>query len=124
MFTDTFAVDTTSRPEHISLSEWAEVFCIAPATADIVAKIAAGFADNLLLLTLVACASPVLVAPSMNDRMWANPIVRRNLETLRGVGYRVLEAESGHLACGSTGPGRLPEPADLLREIDLLLEPR
>jgi phosphopantothenoylcysteine decarboxylase/phosphopantothenate--cysteine ligase len=122
VYTSVFEEDPTSRPEHISLTEWAELMVIAPATADLIGQIAAGLGGNILTTALLACAKPVLIAPAMNDRMWANPLVRENVKKLRGVGYDVLDPESGHLACGSLGAGRLPECDTIIARIDLILE--
>jgi len=120
---DSFEDDPSYRPEHISLSEWPDAVVIAPATADFIGRVAAGLGDNLLALTVLACAKPVLFAPAMNDRMWANPIVADNLKRLRSVGYRVLEPGEGHLACGSFGPGRMPEVEEILAALDESLKP-
>lgn len=121
VYTDLFEDDPAYRPEHISLPEWADVVVVAPSTADTIGRIAGGLGDNLLVLTLLACQKPVLLVPAMNDRMWANPIVQANLERLKGFGYRVLEPGSGHLACGSVGPGRMAEPATIVAAIDATL---
>ena len=121
VYVDIFEDDPAYRPEHISLPEWADVFCIAPATADTIGRLACGLGDNLLVLTAIACHKPIILAPSMNDRMWANPIVQANVERLRGAGYRILEPGSGHLACGSVGPGRMAEPEELVAAIDAAL---
>src|SRR5262245_24284367 len=123
VYIDAFEDDPAYRPEHISLPEWADVLCIAPATADVIGRIAGGLGDNLLVLTVLACQKPVIIAPSMNDRMWANPPVQGNVERLRGAGYRVIDPGSGHLACGSVGPGRMPEPEELEAAIDAALGP-
>ena len=95
------------KPEHISLSDWADIMLIAPATANTISKIAQGIADNLL--TSVACAfsKKILIAPAMNVNMWNNPIIQENLKTLRSNGIEILEPESGFLACGYLGKGRL-----------------
>lgn len=118
VYLDTFEDDPAYRPDHISLPEWADVVIVAPATADILGKIAAGLGDNLLTATLLACTRPVLLAPAMNDRMWQNSIVRENIDKLRRHGYRFVEPEEGHLACGTVGPGRLAETDRLLSAID------
>lgn len=122
VYTDTFEDDPAYRPEHISLPEWADIVLIVPATADLIGRVAAGLGDNLLTVTLLACEKPVLLAPSMNDRMWANPIVQKNIGRLREVGYHILEPKAGHLACGSVGPGRLPEPPDVISAMDAVLQ--
>ena len=77
------------------------------ATADLLARAAAGMGNDIVTTTLLAFDGPVVIAPSMNDKMWANPLVQRNIETLREIGHRIVEPDSGHLACGSLGPGRL-----------------
>ena len=121
VYTDTFEDDPSYRPDHISLPEWADVVVISPATADLIGRAASGLGDNLLAVTLLACQQPVLFAPAMNDRMWENQIVQRNVSTLREVGYHIIEPESGHLACGSVGPGRLADTSTILKAIDDVL---
>ncbi len=118
VYTDTFEDDPAYRPEHISLPEWADILVIAPATADVIGRIACGLGDNLLVLTALACEKRIVLAPAMNDRMWANPIVQGNIERLKAVGYHFLEPGSGHLACGSVGPGRMAEVPELHSAID------
>ena len=118
---DGFEDDPAYRPEHISLSEWPDVVLAAPATADLIARVAGGFGDNLLVLTILACRKPVVFAPAMNDRMWANPIVQGNLRKLREAGYEVLDPGAGRLACGSVGPGRMPEVEELMAAVDRAL---
>ena len=95
------------KPEHISLADWADIFVIAPATANTIGKIARGIADNLL--TSVACAfsKKIIIAPAMNVNMWNNAAVQENIQTLKSRGYQILEPESGFLACGYKGKGRL-----------------
>jgi len=117
VYVDSFEDDPSYKPEHISLSEWPDLVVVAPATADFIGRVAAGLGDNLLALTVLACSKPVLFAPAMNDRMWANPIVADNVKRLRSVGYRVLDPAEGHLACGSHGPGRLPEVEEIIAAI-------
>jgi phosphopantothenoylcysteine decarboxylase/phosphopantothenate--cysteine ligase len=93
---------------HISLSDFAEVVLVAPATANIIGKFAAGIADDLVSTTLLACTCPVLLAPAMNARMWQNSVVQGNVVRLRERGVTIVEPEMGRLACGDAGPGRLP----------------
>lgn len=121
VYTDTFSSGAEYRPEHISLADWPDAIIIAPATADIIGRIAAGLGDNLLTLLLLATEKPVVIAPAMNDRMWRNAIVQRNLATLRGQGYEIVEPESGHLACGAVGQGRLADTPRLIEAIDRAL---
>jgi len=109
---------------HIGLADEADVVVVAPATANIVGKIAAGVADDLLTTLIMATRAPVLLAPSMNVHMYENPIFQRNLNALRGYGYRVVEPGEGRLACGYEGRGRMAEPEELLREIEALLPGR
>jgi phosphopantothenoylcysteine synthetase/decarboxylase len=121
VYVDQFEDDPAYRPDHISLPEWGDIVVIAPATADILGRIAAGLGDNLLVLTLLACQKPVLLAPAMNDRMWNNPIVKENIAKLRRAGYLLLEPGTGHLACGAFGPGRMPEVPEIIAAIDSTL---
>jgi len=95
---------------HARLGRWADVIVVAPATADLLARYAAGLANDLLTATLLATTAPVVVCPAMHAEMWAHPSVRDNLEVLRGRGVRVVDPESGRLAGGDEGPGRLAEP--------------
>ncbi len=122
VFTDTFEEDPEFRPEHISLSDWGQAMVIAPATADLIGRIAAGLGDDILTTTLLAWQKPVVIAPAMNDRMWANPIVQENIEKLRGLGYRMVEPEEGRLACGSFGVGRLAEGGRIIEALDAALK--
>ena len=99
------------KPEHIALTE-ADIFVIAPASANTISKIASGICDNLLLTTACAFKNPILLAPAMNTNMWENPFVQESLNKLRENGYNVLEPASGFLACGDTGVGRMREVED------------
>jgi len=100
--------------EHIALATMADVFLIAPATANIIGKIAAGIADDMLSTTVMATTAPVLFAPAMNTQMFCNPIVQKNIAVLQSLGYQFMEPASGVLACGTEGVGRLPEPEDIV----------
>ena len=101
--------------EHIALANLANLFLIAPATADIIGKIANGIADDMLSTTVMATRAPVILVPAMNSAMYLNPIVQGNIEKLRSLGYFIIDPESGVLACGAEGPGRLPEPAAIVQ---------
>ncbi len=103
--------------EHIALAQLADLVVIAPATANFIAKAAAGIADDLLTTTLLATKAPIFVAPAMNTNMYENPLTQRNLESLRRFGVHVMEPAEGQLACGVSGKGRLPEPSALANEI-------
>ncbi len=94
---------------HIQLSRAADVLLVCPASADLLAKMAAGIADDLATTLLLATDKPVVVAPAMNVRMWRHPATLRNVEQLKADGVRVIEPDEGEMACGETGPGRLPE---------------
>ncbi len=113
--TDLFAIE--SAIEHISVAQENELMAIAPATADLIAKLAHGLADDFLTTLYLAFTGPVVVAPSMNSNMWLHPATQANLETLRRRGHRIVEPESGYLACGMTGPGRLAEPEAIVEAI-------
>jgi phosphopantothenoylcysteine decarboxylase / phosphopantothenate---cysteine ligase len=109
---------------HIRLAREAEVVVVAPATANFIARAAAGMGDDLLTTTLLATAAPVLVCPAMNDRMYAHPATRRNLRVLRELGYEIVGPASGPLAWGEgEGPGRLSDPAEILHRLGLSLAP-
>jgi phosphopantothenoylcysteine decarboxylase/phosphopantothenate--cysteine ligase len=102
---------------HIQLSREADLVVVAPATADLLAKMAAGIADDLATTLLLATDKPVLAAPAMNVRMWQHAATRRNVATLRGDVVTVMEPDEGPMACGEYGPGRLPEPPAILAAI-------
>ncbi|MCI8649893.1 MAG: bifunctional phosphopantothenoylcysteine decarboxylase/phosphopantothenate--cysteine ligase CoaBC [Anaerotruncus sp.] len=114
---DTFDRNFEYHVEHVSLAKKADVFLVAPATANVLAKIAAGIADDMLTTTILAARCPKIVAPAMNTGMYDNPITQRNLETLRSYGMQVVEPDSGLLACGDSGRGRLPETSVLLESV-------
>ena len=98
---------------HIQLSRSADLILVCPATADLLAKMAAGIADDLATTLLLATDKPVVVAPAMNVRMWLHPATQRNLAQLKADGVRVIDPTEGEMACGEYGPGRLAEPADI-----------
>lgn len=107
--------------EHIGLARRAALYVIAPATADVLAKLAHGHADDLLTTLALAATCPVLVAPAMNADMWAQPAVQRNVQQLRADGRHIADPGEGWLSCGQIGAGRMAEPADLLAAISQLL---
>jgi len=104
--------------EHIALANWADAFVVAPATANILAKMANGIADDLLSTTLLAAQAPIIVCPAMNTGMYQNPITQENIAKLEAHGVTVMPPAVGYLACGVTGPGRLPEPQQIVEYID------
>lgn len=110
VYTDLFDLKDEAEMGHIQLSRQADLVVVAPATADLMAKMAAGMADDLATTLLLATDKPVLCAPAMNVRMWDHPATKRNVATLRADGITVLEPDEGPMACGEFGPGRLPEP--------------
>ena len=114
---DTFDRNFDFKVEHISLAKAADVVLIAPATADVIGKIANGIADDMLTTTVMACKCPIMLSPSMNTNMYENPIVMDNMDKLRHYGYQLIEPASGHLACGDSGKGKLPAPATLVEYI-------
>ena len=122
--TDTFARPDTWEVEHIALAKRADVFVIAPATANILAKMAHGIADDMLSTTVLATKAPVLVAPAMNTGMWENIATRENVEILRRRGIRFIGPEGGFLACGDTGAGRMSEPKEIFDIIEAILNPK
>jgi len=114
---DTFDRNFSHQVEHISLAERTDLVIIAPATANVCAKLAHGLADDMLTTTVLACRCPKLIAPAMNTNMYENPVTQDNLQILRRYGWDVIEPTSGRLACGAVGKGKMPEPEDLLQHI-------
>ena len=102
---------------HIELAKWADLVLIAPASANTLARLAMGMADDLLATVCLATSAPVMIAPAMNQQMWAHPAVQLNVQTLSDIGYEMIEPDSGVQACGDVGAGRLPEPEILLRRV-------
>lgn len=114
---DTFARDFQYDVTHVSLAKAADVILIAPATANIIAKLAHGLADDMLTTTVLAARCPKLIAPAMNTAMLDNPATQENLQTLRRYGFRIIQPATGMLACQDVGSGKLPEPETLVEEI-------
>ncbi|MBQ9761645.1 MAG: bifunctional phosphopantothenoylcysteine decarboxylase/phosphopantothenate--cysteine ligase CoaBC [Oscillospiraceae bacterium] len=114
---DTFDRNFSHQVEHISLAERTDLVIIAPATANVCAKLAHGLADDMLTTTVLACRCPKLIAPAMNTNMYENPVTQDNLQILRRYGWDVIDPASGRLACGATGKGKLPEPEELVQHI-------
>ena len=112
---DTFDRNFQHQVEHISLAQRTDVMIIAPATANVCAKLAHGLADDMLTTTALACRCPKLIAPAMNTNMYDNPVTQDNLTLLRRYGWEVIEPNSGRLACGAVGKGKLPEPEELVQ---------
>lgn len=110
VYTDTFDEKDAKVIAHIDLADWADLILIAPATANLIGKMANGIGDNMITATLLAATSPVWIAPAMNVHMYQHPAVQKNIETLQGFGYRFIEPGEGYLACGYVGKGRLEEP--------------
>ena len=123
------AVDMFERPEdwvpgHIGLADRADLVVIAPCTANVIAKLAHGLADDTVSCTALAARAPLVVAPAMNEAMWDHAATRANVATLRERGVTVMEAGVGELACGTEGRGRMPEPAEIIDVISELLKGR
>jgi len=114
---DTFDRNHTFQVEHIALADRADLVFIAPATANVLAKLAHGIADDMLTTTVLACDCPKIAAPAMNTRMYLNPVTQDNLDLLRRYGWEIIQPASGRLACGAVGAGKMPEPEDLLESI-------
>lgn len=114
---DTFDRNFSHQVEHISLAQRTDLVLVAPATANVCAKLAHGLADDMLTTTILACKCPKLIAPAMNTNMYENPVTQDNLDILRRYGWEVIEPASGRLACGAVGAGKMPEPEDLLQHV-------
>lgn len=110
VYTDTFDEKDPSKIAHIDIADWADLVIVAPATANMIAKMANGIADDMMSTVLLAGIAPRWVVPAMNVNMYAHPAVQRNMETLKSFGYRFIEPGEGYLACGYTGKGRMEEP--------------
>lgn len=122
--TDTFRAPEYWNVEHVALAKRAEVFVIAPATANIIAKMACGIADDMLSTTVLATKAPILLAPAMNTGMWTAAATQENIRTLRNRGVLTIGPGNGMLACGDSGDGRMSEPEDIVQAIDEILNPR
>lgn len=114
---DTFDRNFQFNVEHVSLAKLADIFLVAPASADVIGKIANGIADDMLTTTIMACKCPKLISPAMNTNMFTNPIVQDNLKKLEHYGYEIIQPDSGYLACGDTGAGKMPSEQVLLNYI-------
>ena len=114
---DTFDRNFQFEVEHVELAKRADLAIVAPASANVIARLAGGMADDMLTTTLLACTCPKLIAPAMNTRMYENPATQDNMQRLSRYGYRILEPAEGRLACGDVGRGKLPEPQSLLEDI-------
>jgi phosphopantothenoylcysteine synthetase/decarboxylase len=119
--TGTFTLVESSDPQHISLTERADLMLVAPATTNMIAKVAHGLTDDLVSLMVCAAACPVVFAPAMNNRMWAHPVAQENVAKLAGLGYRFIGPEEGWLACRNVGAGRLSEPGKIVDEVTRML---
>ncbi|GIM31955.1 bifunctional phosphopantothenoylcysteine decarboxylase/phosphopantothenate--cysteine ligase CoaBC [Paraclostridium bifermentans] len=119
---DMFESPKTWDVEHISLAKKADVFVLAPATANVIGKVANGIADDMLTTTIMATKAKVLIAPAMNTNMYENPVVQRNIQTLKDLNYKFVEPESGRLACGDIGSGKLASVDTIFNSIIELLE--
>lgn len=121
---DTFDRNFEFQVEHVSLARLADVFLVAPASADVIAKAAHGIADDMLTTTLLACTCPKIFAPAMNTRMYRNPIVQDNMKTLARYDMEVIAPAEGYLACGDVGEGKMPEPETLFEYLVKALTPK
>jgi len=117
LYTDMFENPVNRSTEHISLAQWADIVIVAPATANIIGKLANGIADDALSTTLLACKKPIYIAPAMNVNMYKHPAVQRNIDTLRQFNYNIIAPESGMLACNIEGIGRMPKPETIFNII-------
>lgn len=112
---DTFDRNFTYEVEHISVAKWADVFVVAPATANVIAKFAHGICDDMLTTTFLACKAPKVIAPAMNTNMYENPVTQENMDKLRALGMHLVDAANGFLACGDTGKGKMAD-IDVIEE--------
>jgi phosphopantothenoylcysteine decarboxylase/phosphopantothenate--cysteine ligase len=118
VFTSLWGRDEEYNISHINLTDWADIVVVAPATANIIGKIANGICDDMLSTVLCACwGKRILLAPAMNSNMWDNPAVQQNVKTVKGMGFEIIGPEEGRLACGAEGIGRMSEPQEILEAI-------
>lgn len=122
VFTTMWATAGYHEPQHLSLSEAADLFLVAPATADLMGKFAGGIADDLVTTLMIGRDCPAILAPAMNTRMWENPVVQRNLSTLREFGFGMIEPGEGWLAERSFGRGRMAEPDVIIEAVVRLIQ--
>jgi phosphopantothenoylcysteine synthetase/decarboxylase len=127
VFTTMWNPPEEHKIEHIALADWADIVVVAPASANIIAKIANGICDDLLSTVLCACWTLAsqgrsLLAPAMNNMMWENPAVQKNVETVKNMGFRLTGPAEGRLACGTRGLGRMSQPQDILESIRKISE--
>src|SRR5688572_3624261 len=118
---DTFELADSSDPQHIGLTERADLMVVAPATSNVIAKVAHGLCDDLVSLMICAAACPVVFCPAMNNRMWEHPVARENVAKLSGLGYRFIGPDEGWLACRNVGAGRMSEAAAIVDEVTRML---
>jgi phosphopantothenoylcysteine decarboxylase/phosphopantothenate--cysteine ligase len=124
VYTEMFASTDQYDMAHIALADFADAFVVAPATGNVIGKIASGIADDLLTTAIMAQNKPTLICPAMNDKMLANPVVQDNIRKLRQFGYTVMESGVGELACKTSGSGRLPEIPEIVEAVALILTPK
>ena len=122
VLTGLWAPDDTHEVRHIGVTEAADLILIAPATANIIGKIAGGIADDLVSTLVVSAASPVVLAPTMNERMWANSVVQGNVVKLTELGYKFVGPQEGWLACRGVGPGRMADAIEILEAVAAMLK--
>ncbi len=123
VYTSLWDLKDEAEMGHIQLSRAADLVLVCPATADLLARMAGGHANDLATTILLATDKPVIVAPAMNVRIWQHEATRANVATLRERGVTVIEPDEGPMACGEYGPGRLPEPTEILKQLGLMLRP-
>lgn len=124
VFTTLWETPGYHDPQHLRLTESADLYLVAPATADLIGKFAAGIADDLVTTLMIGRDCPAVLAPAMNTRMWENPVVQRNLAVLRELGFAFIEPEEGWLACRDIGRGRMAEPQTILAAVEKSLKSR
>ena len=117
VFYDMFDQATDYSPLHISLAEKADIFLIAPATADCISKIAAGICDDILTCTAASTKAPILMAPAMNENMYKNKIIQANIKKLKNIGIKFIGPKKGHLVCGAEGIGHIADISQIIKEV-------
>jgi len=118
VYSDLFSVENEAEMDHISLSRWADIIVIAPATANTISKLAQGTTDDLASTVVLASDKDIILAPAMNVRMWEHPTTKTNIKKLKGFGYKLIGPEVGDMACGEYGEGKMSDPSVIAEEID------
>ena len=122
VYEDLFSYENEAKMDHINLSRWSDLVLVAPATANTISKLSSGLADDLASTVILASNKDIFLAPAMNVRMWEHPSIKENLHKLKNFGYKIIGPETGDMACGEYGEGKMTDPVDIINYIDAHLK--